>query len=404
MNENTVWQTDFTGTKPINVIHLREKLASPQDKAGNIRAFHIDVRTAAGWHTVYRSDIIGAYKLCVIDRAEAAGVRLIADEWEGGAPALESMEAVYREAVALGRPFRKIGYIHPCVFTGGGAPAPEQMDAVTHVIFIGFAVWNQTETGELELRLDPQADAYIERLKAVIAGRPVKILLALTNGCTLDAYDTEDKRRGLVDAAMEFVEKHRLDGIDIDNEYPYTEAGWARYGDLIRDFRKRLTNGRTLSMAVGFWNHHLPEDAAELLDFFNIMSYDDGGDFRFWHSTFGFMSREIEALDAHHIPREKANCGLPFYGLYFDAEGRYCEKAKNYSTLCESEPVFDPGCNVVDSYYFNGPAMIRDKTAMAVLSGCGGIMIWQIAGDTAYHSEKSLLREVNDTVALFTKA
>jgi chitinase len=150
---------------------------------------------------------------------------------------------------------------------------------------------------------------------------------------------TRESRKRFIDSALAFLEKYRLDGLDIDWEYPGQrgmhnknrpedkENSTALLAELRSVFGKRYL----LTMAVEAseeWLEHTEMNKAQIyLDFLNLMAYDQFGadsDAITGHHAPLFTSPEnpkhnsaatsVEQFLAAGVPARKIVLGVPFYG------------------------------------------------------------------------------------------
>ncbi|GAB3790098.1 glycoside hydrolase family 18 protein [Spirosoma horti] len=240
-----------------------------------------------------------------------------------------------------------IGYV-----TGNGW-TKDQIEArkLTHINY-AFGVPDQQGQIAPLSKKDAENLAALTSLKAT--NKDLKVLLSIGGwgGCKYfsDAALTDASRRKFTQSAVDILKKHRLDGIDIDWEYPDQIGA----GNIFRPedkpnftlFLKALRDGldaqgkldkRTgsnhylLTAATGgdtaFVNHTELGKAQVYLDYVNIMTYDlyHGNDKVTGHhspltqSAKGDHARNssADAVDGHiraGVPASKIVLGLPFYG------------------------------------------------------------------------------------------
>ncbi len=240
-----------------------------------------------------------------------------------------------------------IGYV-----TGHGW-TKEQIEAqkLTHINY-AFAVPAQNgELAPLSTR-DSVNLAALTSLKA--RNKQVKILISIGGwgGCKYfsDAALNDASRKKFANSAVALLQKHHLDGVDIDWEYPaqvgagniFRPADKQNFTEFLRALRNRLDeqgrqdkrtgpNHYLLTAATGadtsFVNHTELGQAQRYLDYVNIMTYDlyHGNDTLTGHhsnlhqSAKGDQSRNstADAVDGHiraGVPANKIVLGLPFYG------------------------------------------------------------------------------------------
>ncbi|WP_437223497.1 glycoside hydrolase family 18 protein [Planctomicrobium sp. SH661] len=193
-------------------------------------------------------------------------------------------------------------------------------------------------------------------------------------------------RNRLVKSLVDVLQRHKLDGLDIDWEHPQTAEEWEGYCSLLAQLQTAFKpHGYTLSMTVAPWRT-LPEKAWNAVDTVQLMSYDYGQR----HSTPHQAEQDIQSFLNQKIPAGKIVLGVPFYGRNVNDR-----KAMTYSRIVDR---FGPAADVdeVEEIYFNGPSTIRRKTNAALDSGIGGVMIWEVGQDRT--GENSLLQCISETV------
>lgn len=240
-----------------------------------------------------------------------------------------------------------IGYV------SGNGWTKDQLDArkLTHINY-AFAV--PAPNGELA-PISAKDSANLVALTSLRSvNKDLKILISVGGwgGCKYfsDAALTDASRRRFANSATAFLQKHRLDGVDIDWEYPaqigagniYRPEDKENFTLFLKAIRDRLDqqgqrdnrtgeNHYLLTAATGgdtaFVSHTNLADAQRYLDYVNIMTYDlyHGNDKVTGHhspldqSKHGDQSRNssMSAVDGHiraGVPVEKIVLGIPFYG------------------------------------------------------------------------------------------
>ncbi|UXY16829.1 glycoside hydrolase family 18 protein [Chitiniphilus purpureus] len=235
---------------------------------------------------------------------------------------------------------------------------PLERDAkrLTHVC---FAFANIRGDGELALFAPDDADqqaraeahfATLRRLREI--NPELKLLISIggwaADGFSDAALDAGSRARFAV-AAIEFMQRHGLDGIDLDWEYPcHDMAGIkARPEDkrnftlMLAELRQRLDalsdeQGRQgearylLTIAAGAGQYYLDgvemPEVAQLCDFVNLMTYDfyNGWATRAGHHTNLYntpidpegdsCAKSVALFVQNGLPRDKLVLGCAFYG------------------------------------------------------------------------------------------
>lgn len=205
------------------------------------------------------------------------------------------------------------------------------------------------------------------------------------------AADPEE-RNYFVQNTMELVRRFNLDGVDVDWEYPDVENRSAednvllmrQLGDSLHAINKALT---AAVVHYGNQGEGTKDEIFEIVDWLNLMAYDDDKGQPVPHSPYSLAEKSIDYwVKKRGLPAHKAVLGLPFYGK------PRRENLSHYKDVVAAGA--DPMKDEFDSVYYNGIATIKRKTELAKKEGLAGVMIWEISQDT--NDENSLLKAIND--------
>uniref|UniRef100_W8B3L3 Acidic mammalian chitinase n=1 Tax=Ceratitis capitata TaxID=7213 RepID=W8B3L3_CERCA len=318
----------------------------------------------------------------------------------------------------------------------------------THLMYAFFGI---EESGELRIT-DPALDlgengedGYISKFNALKLQNPSLKTIAAVGGWnegsrnfSIVANDPERRQR-FVRSAVQFIQRHGFDGLDMDWEYPNQRHNLTfddknNFVTLLRElkegfkpFQYILTAAVGASPATASISYNITE-ISKYLDIINVMAYDIHGT---WESVTGYnaplyagpndtteASRQLN-LDAiikywlaQGAPREKLVAGVPFYGHTFtlaDAAqhsvgspssgagiaGQYSGEAGSigYMELCERmlteqwQVEWDEAQLVPYAYLgqqwvsFDNPRSIGLKAQYAKDNNLGGVMVWSLETD-----------------------
>jgi chitinase len=248
-------------------------------------------------------------------------------------------------SVVWGQPAEKaiIGYIY-----SPNRPVAASDVAAEKLTHINYAFANIKDGLMVEgYAGDPENYRILNTLKE--RNPKLKILISVGgwgwSGGFSDMALTKQSRKRFIDSAVAFLKRHKLDGLDVDWEYPGQKGlnNTNRPEDkqnctaLMAEARAALNKaGRTagkrylLTMATGAndsWIEHTEMDRMQVsLDFVNIMTYDMAGD---WDPTTAHhaplftnpaspkkhsCASSVDRFLAAGVPAKKIVLGTPFYG------------------------------------------------------------------------------------------
>jgi chitinase len=213
-------------------------------------------------------------------------------------------------------------------------------------------------------------------------------------------------------------------GIDIDWEFPADTTDETNFVALLKEFRTQLgaINGSyllTSTAPAGSWAWDYMDfgAAASSLNFLNVMNYDFDGP---WSDTTGFgaplyktaldtdpqnnASYVIASYLAMKVPKSKLVFGMPFYGYEWTGvpktdngifqPGTPSQNSYQYNqidkltgyTKYRDTTTQEPwlyNSKTGDFWTYDDPTVLEFKTKYVVKEGLGGVMFWELSGDTA---------------------
>lgn len=264
-----------------------------------------------------------------------------------------------------------------------------------------------------------------ERLRRIVALKrenpDLKVLLSVggwgSGGFSEMAGDRK-LRAAFARDCLRKVEEFGLDGVDIDWEYPTSDAAGisASAGDtrnftlLMKELRRVLGRDRLLTMA-SVCSASYVDFAAVLpaLDFIHVMAYDMDVAPRH-HAALGRSELSgrmtvAEAVAAHlaaGVPASKIVLGMPFYGRGRAPFGDFC----NYGEISLPDGCRECWDDAAQAPYladadgtpvlgFDNPRSLALKCAYIREQGLAGGMYWDYAGDNAAGDlRRTLFREL----------
>lgn len=278
---------------------------------------------------------------------------------------------------------------------------------------------------------------YLNQLLNLRSQKPDLKVIAAIGGWGADGFSdaalTPTSRYNFARQVNKLINQYKLDGVDIDWEYPATSAGGIKSRPVDREnftllltaIRDVIGDDKWLSVAAtgdkGYINRSVEIDKiAPLINYFNLMSYDftagETGELGKRHhanlydsdlSLPGYnVDLWIKNLEAAGMPSSKILLGVPFYGrLGANITRSYDELRKNYINKNGYEYKFDAKAQapylVKDGNFamsYDDPLSIYLKSQYILKNCLGGIFSWTSTYDQANILAKAMYDGINDPV------
>lgn len=217
----------------------------------------------------------------------------------------------------------------------------------------------------------------------------IELRIGIASGGWQAMCDSPQARQKFADNVKKVLETYRLDGVDLDFEWPANnESAFNTYNQTIIALRNTIGYDYTFSVSLHPVSYKMSLDAAKVVDFISIQAYGPSPD-RFPYDRFVADTQLI--LD-WGFPKDKIVMGVPFYGVTKDgsksteAYWSFVQEGLVTSTA-QSEVTYKNKLFIYDSV-----DAIRKKTKYTMDQGLAGMMSWDLATDVTLSHEYSLLR------------
>jgi len=312
---------------------------------------------------------------------------------------------------------------------------------LTHIIF-SFALLDGNKLAFIE----PETEAAFLRVAALKTTYPnLKVMVAFGGwgGCETcsDVFSSADNRLAFAKSSLEMMQKHNLDGLDLDWEYPaisgfpdhaYKPEDRENFTELVKVLRETLGNDYRLSFAAGgtdsFIQHSIDwKGVMPLIDNVNLMSYDlYDMEMTGYHSALystplqdNSTDRGVKKLLAAGVAPEKIVIGAAFYsrawdnvpatnygvrqpgkvtkGLWFTKIPQTWTKENGYDYRWDDVAKAPYVYNAEKGFFasFDDERSVTEKVKYVREHKLGGIMFWQLMSD---NDERSLVDAIHKEV------
>ncbi len=294
------------------------------------------------------------------------------------------------------------------------ADVPDVKFKMTNMVVYAFYQVNGTGS----LAAPASSTASLAAVAAKAKTNNAKILLGINDGTGdgktnfKNMASSATGRTNFIRDVMTVVRTQQLDGVDVDWEFPSTSDGtdvtftalMRELADsLHRDGRYYLSCAITAGKYAGSIRDAIRNEVFPVVDFFNIMAYDDFSTtvpFRH-HSDFALAQTCLQYwITTRGMPAAKAILGVPAYGRP--------SGITQTNTVLSYRNILSQGGNAqLDSavvtagsfsnytIYYNGQFTVKRKAKLAK-DIAGGVMFWEKWQDAP--DANSLLKAACDTV------
>lgn len=245
--------------------------------------------------------------------------------------------------------------------------APEQARGLTDVLF--FSV-RPDERGHVQ---DP--GRLLERLDLVLPReRTFRALLTVGGGARSAAFAAvaadPARRARLIAELLALLERHHLDGLDLDWEHHRGPGDHLALAALLVELRQALgPRGFMLTVAVDDATA-LTAQALGAVDRVHLMAYEGPR-----HGTLALATQRVERALRHGVPAGKLCLGIPLFAV-----GRGATAAAPWREVLRlHRPA--PGADALAGWRFNGVETTRAKVRWAREQRLGGLFFWELTQD-----------------------
>lgn len=371
------------------------------------------------WVTCYQSEKIQSMRLCSFDTVTTDRIRLSIDKFRSAdTPVKIKSIQLYNEPARTAGDFEVTAYqrldgdVPTEILAKGDAYVQNYArfyDVYSTVIVFAAVHWDENgdmhfgEAGEEKFAKEFSA------LKEIIAKRSnqnhkVKLIVttladgAFGNG--VNFYMTEHWEK-IADQTVAFAQKYDIDGVDIDWEYPQTPSDWKVYDSFIQKLKTDLNavkEGSIISTALSAGQLGLSRETYDSIDQIQFMAYDDC-DTDGYQSSLQQAEDGIKAFVDNGCDLSKINIGIAAYGRPINttpywATWRDLKDANywnnKYYTVEDADQIYEGT--------FCSPALAGDKTAYALFSGAGGVMVFRVGCDKTMDDPNSVACGIENTL------
>ena len=398
--ENNYVTVDLGAITAFNTVVLHEK-------GDNVTLFEIyaSKQPDSGYEFLYQSDCIEGGHTCFLGDVEYRYLRIFVNQ-ASGKFTLDGIE-VYDIKRDDAQDLRISAY-----FVANDINENtdfSRLDGVTDVILFGTSSFDKdgnirftdSDGNENEQFFAERVDV----LKAAIGNRDINIICDVGLPYGNDNADIitlfGENVDNAVDSVAELLDKYDFDGFDLDYEFPYKKIEWKQLNDFLRKLDAKIPD-KLISLAVAPWDLRFDEDVIQIIDRAEVMLYDMFTAHNY-HSTFPVTVNGIDKMLKGGFSPKQLDLGLPFYSrptnrlAFWGSYAQFSDSLDRYTNLIYYNGFDHSGNPMTAPQYINSPQMIADKTAFAIDSGLGGVMVWHLNCDLPYDNELSLFRSISET-------
>ena len=388
--------------------------------------FRLQALVEGQWITVYQSEKIQALRLCGFDAVTTDRVRLSIDKFRS-----DDTPVRIRSLKLYNEPKRPAGDFEVTAYQRLDGDVPTEIlargeeyaktyaryyDVYSTIIVFDAVHWDARGHMHFGSVGEEGFARELAALKEVVSHRSnpaheVKIIVTtLADGAWNDYGGVNGFMarhwESVADQTIAFVEKYDLSGVDIDWEHPKTKEDWGVFDGFIArldDGMKAVKPGAILSAALTAWTLGMRRDILRRFDQIQFMAYDgrdvDGYQSGLQQAQEGLRAFVENGADIARINIGIAAYGRPVNGSPFWATWRGLATANYWESKYYNVP---DGGQIYDGT-FCAPALAGDKTAYALFSGAGGVMVFRVACDKLMDDPNSVARGIENALGRYVE-
>lgn len=388
------WMVNLKGKHTIDMVTITE------ETGGNIQAYRLELRQGKQWVTIYEDSVPDNNRVRIhrFPATKAEAVRIVILRHRG--KVCLSEVGVYEAEQSKVRPDFKPVVVAYVTSWSKVLPNPHLM---THINY-AFGHVNDSFNG---VRIDnPDRLRDIVSLKA--KNPKLKVLLSVGgwgSGRFSEMVTDPALRLSFCHDCKKMMREFNLDGIDIDWEYPTSNAAGissastdkANFTLLMRDLRKVLGKSALVTLAsISSADYIDLASIVPYVDFVNVMTYDMGSApmhhaalYPSSRTRWMTASQGVERHLTRGVPRHKIVLGVPFYGRGTKMVGSFVD-FKDITTSDSIRLAWDAEAQspYLENLHgelllsFDTPRSLRLKGSYVHENHLRGMMYWDYAGDT----------------------
>lgn len=292
-------------------------------------------------------------------------------------------------------------------YVESGRKSIPDANLMTHIIY-AFGVFNDNNDG-IEIPT-PEKLKQLSYLKN--DNSKLKVILGIggyKRGGFSEMAQSPKKRKNFVKSCLKIIKQYDLDGVDLDWEFPTTEAGGHtaspnddfNYVLVVRELRKKLGKDKWISVYSNNSARWIDfSGMLQYIDYVNVSGYNlrikEGHQSNLYSSIIcgdWSVEKSVKKHISKGVPSEKILLGVPFFGRGRDPFPSYVECPKfekyNHGTTLKWDNqakapyyVDDKGNLVLG---FDSPESLEFKCDFIKENKLGGIFYWNYDGDYTDH-------------------
>lgn len=384
-----------------------------EEVGNNVQYFRLQAKDGDEWKTVYESEKIQAERLCSFDAVTTDSIRLSIDKFRSSdAPAKIKSISLFNEPKRSANDFEVTAYqrldgdVPTEILAKGEAYVnnyAQFYDVYSTVLVFAATYWdsdgNMTFTGGEE-----HFAQELKALREVIDHRSNKehkvkiIVTTLADGTwgeghqSVNEYMTKYWEK-VADQTVDFVDKYKVDGADIDWEYPANANDWQIFDKFIARIDEgmhKINPDAILSAALSSSALGMTEETLDRFDQIQFMAY-DGNDDDGYQSSLEQAQEGLQLFKDNGADISKINIGIAAYGRPVNGSPFWASwRDLKEATYWQSKYFAVHDAGQVYEGTFCAPALAGDKTAYALFSGAGGVMVFRSGCDKTIDNPNSV--------------